>query len=38
VLVLSGETRAEDIEKAPEDHQPDLVFADLAGVLRSMKP
>ncbi len=38
VLVLSGETRAGDVGKAPEDHRPDLVFADLAGVLEAIKP
>ncbi len=36
VLVLSGETRAEDVPKAPAEHQPDLVFDNLAAVLAAL--
>jgi HAD superfamily hydrolase (TIGR01457 family) len=36
VLVLSGETRREDIGRAPEEHRPDLVFQDLAGALEAL--
>ncbi len=37
VLVLSGETAANNIEAAPPEHRPDLVFENLAGVLAALK-
>lgn len=36
-LVLSGETRREDIPRAPENHRPDIVFDNLSGVLAALK-
>jgi len=36
VLVLSGETRRADVAKAPKEHQPDVIFENLAGVLSAL--
>lgn len=36
VLVLSGETKAVDVEKAPPDHRPDLVFTDVGEILDTL--
>jgi 4-nitrophenyl phosphatase len=35
LLVLSGETRPEDLEESP--HKPDLVFADLGAVAAQLR-
>lgn len=37
VLVLSGESAAADVEIAPDDHRPDLVFEDLGKVLKALR-
>ena len=36
VLVLTGETKRADIDKAPEAHRPDIVFEDLRSALVAM--
>jgi HAD superfamily hydrolase (TIGR01450 family) len=37
VLVLSGETKRGDIEKAPPEHRPHFVFENLGAVLSAMR-
>lgn len=37
VLVLSGETNRADMDKAPEEHRPEIVFDNLARVLEALR-